>query len=128
LLFKKILQLLSFGLVILLLNTEAMAISISIDPLRTFLFTNNDPWSGNGSVPMSVPIELGNLGISGGESIRLEQLGNYYDGHAGYGAGVNVSALDTFTEMIGVFSTSSTLLAPNVLDRVPGALDAGIYV
>ena len=126
--FKKILQLWSFGFVLLLSNTEAMAISISIDPLRTFLFTNNDPWSGNGSVAPSIPIELGHLGISGGEFIRLEQLGNYYDGHAGYGAGVNVSALDVFTEMIGVFSTSNTLLAPNILDRVPGAVDAGIYV
>ena len=125
--FKKILQLSSFSLLLLLSNTEAMAISFSIDPLRTFLFTNNDPWSGNGSVPMSIPIELGNLGISGGEFIRLEQLGSYYDGYAGYGADVNVSTLDIFKEMIGVFSNSNTLLAPNVLDRVPGAIDAGIY-
>lgn len=126
--FKKIFQLFSFSLILLFCHTEAMAISISIDPLRTFLFTNNDPWSGNGSVPMSIPISLSSAGISGGDLIQLDQLGDYYDGYAGYGPGVDVSKLDVFKEMIGVFSSSDTLLAPNFLDRVPGALDAGIGV
>lgn len=126
--FKQILQLFSFSFLLLLSNTEAMALSISIDPLRTFLFTNNDPWSGNGSVPMSIPIALGNVGISGGDFIQLDQVGDYYDGHAGYGAGVNVSTLDVFTEMIGVFSNNNTLLAPNILNRVPGAIDGGVDV
>jgi hypothetical protein len=103
---------------------EAQATTISIDPLKTFLFTNNDPWSGLGSVAGSVPIALGDLGISGGDTVRLEMLGDWYDGHAGYSG--NVSSLDVVSEMIGVFSNSSTLLAPNMLNRVPGSLDAGL--
>jgi hypothetical protein len=109
-------------------HAEAMATTISIDPLATFLFTNNDPWSGNGSVPMSTPIALSSLGINGGDLIQLDQLGDYYDGHAGYGPGVDVSKLDVFKEMIGVFSSTNSLLVANVLNRVPGALDAGIGV
>jgi hypothetical protein len=114
----------------LFLNTEAMAtsITISIDPRATFLFTNNDPWSGIGSVPGTTPIALSALGISGGESIQLDEVGAWYDGHAGYGPGVDVSAMDTVKEMIGVFSSSNTLLAPNIFDRVPDALDAGVHI
>ena len=37
---------------------EAQATTITIDPLKTFLFTNNDPWSGNGTVAGSQPIAL----------------------------------------------------------------------
>lgn len=103
---------------------EAQATTITIDPLKTFLFTNNDPWSGNGSVAGSLPIALGDLSISGGDTIRLEMLGDWYDGHAGYSG--NVSSLDVVSEMIGVFSNSSTLLSPAMLNRVPGSLDAGL--
>jgi len=124
---KYILQVLLTIVCLLMLNTEAKALSISIDPLRTFLFTNNDPWSG-GSVQPSIAIELISIGISAGDMIQLDQLGDYYDGHAGYGAGVNTSSLDSFTEMIGVFSSGNTLLAPDVLHRVPGATDSGLSV
>ena len=125
---RQILQIFSLSFLMLLLNIEAMATSITIDPRATFLFTNNDPWSGIGSVPGTTPIALSALGISGGESIQLEEVGAWYDGHAGYGPGVDVSAMDTVKEMIGVFSSSNTLLAPNIFDRVPGALDAGVHI
>ena len=124
----KILHLSLLSVLLLISHTEAMAITISIDPLRTYLFTNNDPWSGNGSVAGSIPIALGDLGISGGEFIQLQQLGSFYDGTYGYGPGIDVSSLATSTEMIGVFSSSDVLLAPNILNRVPGAIDAGIPV
>jgi len=124
---KNILQVVVAISCLLMINTEAKALSISIDPLRTFLFTNNDPWSG-GSVQPSIAIELISIGISAGDMIQLDQLGDYYDGHAGYGAGVNTSSLDSFTEMIGVFSSGNTLLAPDVLHRVPGATDSGLSV
>ena len=124
-------RILLLGLVLCLSHTEAMAVTISIDPLRTFLFTNNDPcnpWCGSGSVPNSIPIALGGLGISGGDTIQLERLGAFYDGTYGYGPGIDPWSLQTSTEMIGVFSSSDVLLAPNVLNRVPGAIDAGIPV
>lgn len=126
---RNILQIFSFSFLMLFLNIEALATSITIpiDPVQTYLFTNNDPWSGNGSVPGTTPVALSALGISGGDFIQLEEVGAWYDGHAGYN-GVDVSAMDTVKEMIGVFSSSNTLLAPNIFDRVPGALDAGVHI
>ena len=125
---KKFLHMLTLGLVLCFSHSEAMATTISIDPLRTFLFTNNDPWSGYGSVPYSIPIALGDLGISGGQFIQLEQLGSFYDGTYGYGPGIDILSLQTSTEMVGVFSSSNLLLASNLLNRVPGAIDAGLPV
>lgn len=111
------------SLPLLLMTSEATALTISIDPLHTFLFTNNDPWSGNGSVAGATPIVLGDIGLSGGDLIQLEKLGDWYDGYAAH-TDVDVAALDVMTEMVGVFS-SNELLAPNVLARVPGAVGAG---
>ena len=125
---RKFLRMFALGMVVCFSGGEAMATTISIDPLRTFLFTNNDPDWGQGSVPYSIPIALGNLGISGGEFIQLERLGSFYDGTYGYGAGINTLSLQTSTEMIGIFSSNNALMAPNVLNRVPGALDAGIPI
>lgn len=121
---KKWIHAFAIGLLLLLVTGEAKAVTISIDPLQTFLFTNNDPWSGNGSVAGTTPIVLSDIGLSGGDLIQLEKLGDWYDGYAGY-TGVHVATLDVMTEMIGVFSNSNELLAPNVLARVPGALSAG---
>jgi hypothetical protein len=114
------------ALVLCFAQSEVQATTITIDPLRTFLFTNNDPWSGIGSVAGSVPIRLSDVGISGGDTIHLEMLGDWYDGHAGYSG--NVASLDVVSEMIGVFSNGTTLLAPNMLNRVSGSLDAGIHI
>jgi PEP-CTERM motif len=125
---RKHIRSLSLSLALLCVPVQALATSISIDPLATFLFTHNDPWSGIGSVPLSSAISLSSLGINGGDLIQLDQIGNYYDGHAGYGPGVDVAKLDVFTEMIGVFSSSNALLAPDVANRVPGALNAGIGI
>ena len=119
-------RILILGLVLAFSHTEAMATTISIDPLRTFLLTNNDPWSGSGSVAGSLPIALNDLGISGGDTIQLEMLGDWYDGHAGYSG--DVSSMDVISEMIGVFSSNNTLLAPDLVNRVPGALNAGIEI
>jgi hypothetical protein len=122
----KIVHILTLGLVLGFVCSEAQATTITIDPLKTFLFTHNDPWSGIGSVAGSNPIVLSDIGISGGDTIHLEMLGAWYDGHAGYTG--NVSSLDVVSEMIGVFSNSNTLLAPNTLNRVPGSLDTGLSI
>lgn len=112
------------GLPLLFVTSEAKAVTISIDPLQTFLFTYNDPDWGTGSVAGTTPIVLSDIGLSGGDLIQLEKLGDWYDGHAGY-TGVDVAALDVMTEMVGVFSSSNELLAPDVLARVPGVLGTG---
>ncbi len=86
------------------------AATLSIDPRRTFLRTNNDATS------PSIPIALASLGVSGGDLIRLEQLGDFQHG---------VAFTDTGTTMIGVFSTSNILLGSSTLHRVQDAIAAG---
>src|SRR5688572_15070691 len=108
------------------LGASAGATTISIDPTRTFLLTAGDPWDGNGSVLGSLPIRLADYGIAPGDVVLLEQLGDYYNGAEGYHG--NEASLDTLTAMIGIFSSTDELLAPNVLNRVTGALDAGQYI
>jgi hypothetical protein len=66
----------------------------------------------------AVVIDLINLGILPGSTIRLQQLGSFR-AIGGFGD-------DTSIGMGGVFSSSSTLLDRNLLNRVPGAIDAGI--
>ncbi|HEX5647983.1 MAG TPA: PEP-CTERM sorting domain-containing protein [Nitrospira sp.] len=122
--YKRWIHALILGLPLLFVTSEAKAVTISIDPLQTFLFTYNDPDWGTGSVAGTTPIVLSDIGLSGGDLIQLEKLGDWYDGHAGY-TGVDVAALDVMTEMVGVFSSSNELLAPDVLARVPGVLGAG---
>jgi hypothetical protein len=102
------------------------AATISIDPTRTFLMTAGDPWDGIGFVLGSIPIRLADYGIAPGDSVLLEQLGDYYNGAEGYHG--NEASLDTLTAMIGIFSSTEELLAPNLLNRLPGALDAGQYI
>ena len=104
----------------------AGATTIPIDPTRTFLLTAGDPWDGGPPVLGSIPIRLADYGIAPGDSVLLEQLGDYYNGAEGYNG--NDASLDTDTAMIGIFSSTDELLAPNVLNRVPGALDAGQYI
>jgi len=105
---------------------SAGATTISIDPTRTFLMTAGDPWDGGGPVPGSISIRLADYGIAPGDSVLLEQLGDYYNGAEGYHG--NEASLDTLTAMIGIFSSIDELLAPDVLNRVPGVLDAGQYI
>lgn len=108
------------------LGASAGATTISIDPTRTFLMTAGDPWDGLGSVLGSLPIRLADYGIAPGDVVLLEQLGDYYNGAEGYSG--NVASLDTDTAMIGIFSNTDELLMSNLLNRVPGAVDAGQYI
>jgi hypothetical protein len=107
-------------------GASAGATTISIDPTRTFLTTAGDPWDGGEPVPGSLPIRLVDYGIAPGDVVLLEQLGDYYNGAEGYSG--NVASLDTLTAMIGIFSTTDQLLTPNLLNRVPDAMDAGQYI
>jgi hypothetical protein len=102
------------------------ATTISIDPTRTFLLTAGDPWDGGEPVSGSLPIRLADYGIAPGDFVLLEQLGDYYNGAEGYSG--NVASRDTDTAMIGIFSSTDELLAPNILNRLPGAVDAGQYI
>jgi len=87
-----------------------------LDPQATYLRTNNDP-----GAKSAFPFDLGALGISPGDLLTLERVGDYrYRGGIADG--------DTATATIGVFSGSATLLGGANPNRVPGAIDAGTDV
>jgi hypothetical protein len=84
---------------------------IGIDSRSTFLRTNGEAAS------PSWPINLANLGLKAGDLIRLDVLGDF-----SYSGG---EMPDEVRQMIGVFSSSATLLPGDRLNRVAGAIDAG---
>jgi hypothetical protein len=65
----------------------------------------------------AVAIDLGSLGFLPGYTIGLECSGDWNAGPGG----------DVQTNLLGVFSTDTTLLDPVLLHRVPGAVSAGLY-
>ena len=97
-----------------LISWPALASSsgtIQIDPRSTYLHT-----SGDAGARASAPIDLASIGIRGGDYVRLEELGDF--------AGTSTAA-DQNRNMLGVFSSSSMLLASSLRHRVPGAINAG---
>ncbi len=90
---------------------RALAI-IGIDARCTFLRTNGE------AAPPSWPINLANLGLKAGDLIQLDVLGDF-----SFSRG---ETPDAVKEMIGVFSSSPTLLPADWLKRVEGAIDAGV--
>jgi predicted ribosomally synthesized peptide with SipW-like signal peptide len=79
----------------------------AIDPKATYLRTNNDPGAGD-----TIPIDLGANGLTPGDSIRIEVLGEY-------------TKPTTSTTTLAVFSASDTLLDSSQLNRVADAIDTG---
>ena len=84
--------------------------TISINPKATYLRINNDA----GTLD-AIPIDLSKLGISMGDYLLLQQLGDFDNG----------PGADIYGRLIGVFSANDSLLDPSQAHRVPGAIDAG---
>lgn len=85
--------------------------TFSIDTRSTFLRANAET-----AATGARAIDLGRLGLEPGTLIRLEALGEF---------SWSADELpEDATSMIGVFSSSATLLAADNLHRVTGALDA----
>lgn len=80
---------------------------VALDSRATYLHTNETT-----PTPAALALRLSDYGFSAGDRIRLEVLGDIDNGPGS----------DTFSFTLGLFSSSSTLLAPSVLHRVPGAL------
>lgn len=98
---------------LLLISMSTLATTISIDPKSTFLRTSsNDTAAVN-----SIAIELTSLGLSAGDYVRLEQLGDLSQKTGNPDTAVGY--------MLGVFSGSNILLNSSMLDRVKGAIDSG---
>ncbi len=86
-------------------------IIVPINPAATYLRTNEDPLALD-----ATPIDLAALSISPGDQIWLERLGAYNPW------GAFDPDRDYYRYMIGVFSTTSTLLSSDQQYRVPGAV------
>jgi hypothetical protein len=91
---------------------------IPVDSRATYLLTNDDPGAQNASA-----IDLGALGILPGDLIFLERLGDYSFDVLGPPV-----RPDDVTNMVGVFSGSSTLLDASNLHRIPDAIAATGYL
>lgn len=99
------------GLAGVVSTARALPVDISLDPTASYLHTDVDP------AALDAPaIDLAALGIVAGDSIRLTRLGDY---------AVSIGGGDTVRWLLGVFSTSATLLGGDAPHRVPGAIEAG---
>jgi hypothetical protein len=92
-------------------------ITVPIDPTATFLLTHQDPDAAGAR-----PIDLEEVGLKPGDNVALRAVGDLcfsvFDPRGCANAEIAF-------EMIGVFSATSSLLAPNLLNRVPDAIAAG---
>lgn len=61
-------------------------------------------------------LDLAALGLAPGQLLKLEPLGDFDNGPGG----------DEFSNLLAVFSGSATLLGPELPNRVPDAVDAGL--
>src|SRR5262249_53268620 len=99
---------------------KTVAAQFDIDPSLTYLLTSNDSATPGGpQVGSPMPINLSLLGLSPGDSVRLDSAGSYY-----YDI-LSAGLLDQAIPMIGVFSSSTTILPNDQLNRVVGAIAAG---
>lgn len=97
---------------VVLSGTTAVAATFPIDTRNAYLHLDTQDNAGN-----ALAIDLGSLGLVPGNTIRLESVGDWNAGPYG----------DVQTGMLGIFSSSPTLLDRSLLNRVPDALDAGVY-
>jgi hypothetical protein len=95
------------------LVASVQTVPFSLTPQQTFLRTDD----GDASIAPLV-VDLTSLGIRPGSEIRIERLGDW---------SYSVATLpDNATALHAIFSSSNTVLPPTVLNRVPGAVSAGI--
>lgn len=88
--------------------TPALAdVFVPLDAKATYLHTNEST-----ATPAAPALRLADHGFAPGDRLLLEVVGDIDNGPGG----------DTFTFTLGLFSSSSVLLAPSELHRVPGAI------
>lgn len=95
--------------------TETLIDFFEIDPRATYLHTCSNPadaFYDDGAIE-AVPMLLADHGLTPGDRIRIEAIGDYYNG------------LNDRTKGIAVFSSSATLLAASEPHRLPDAIEAG---
>ena len=95
--------------------TETLIDFFEIDPRATYLHTCSNPadaFYDDGAIE-AVPMLLADHGLTPGDRIRIEAIGDYYNG------------LNDRTKGIALFSSSATVLAASEPHRVPDAIEAG---
>ena len=95
--------------------TETLIDFFEIDPRATYLHTCSNPadaFYDDGAIE-AVPMLLADHGLTPGDRIRIEAIGDYYNG------------LNDRTKGIALFSSSATLLAASEPHRLPDAIEAG---
>ena len=88
-----------------------------INPTATYLRNTEDP-----AALATLAFALADLGLVPGETVALQQLGFFQFGPSAE------DFLDGIDFMIGAFSSSDVLLAPDQLNRIEGAIDAGVDI
>jgi hypothetical protein len=101
-----------FALLVLSVQAAKADTIIPVDPTATYLLTNGDP-----GAKYAIPINLGALGLRPGDTVIFQALGNF----CYYSFDCNKFIVAP-PPLDAVFSTSSTLLASGLLNRVPGAI------
>ena len=94
---------------------ETFVESFAVDPTATYFHLCSNPadaFYDDGAVD-AVPILLADHGLAPGDRIRIEAVGDYFNGANDRSKG------------IAVFSSSATLLAASEPHRLPDAIEAG---
>ena len=99
-------------------STAAHADVFGIDPRTTFLRTNNDPGALGA---FAIDLSALSFAVDAGDTLLLEGLGDFRPG-------TSAGHFDASKSLLGVFSSSTTLLGASNLNRVVGALEAGADV
>lgn len=95
---------------------ESLRLTVPLDGRATYLRTDDGDSTGDPAI-----IDLTAAGLTPGVLLRLSYSGWFYFGGACTGTPTPLNDVGIFA----VFSTSSALLPPSELHRVPGAIDAG---
>ncbi|QDU66350.1 hypothetical protein [Engelhardtia mirabilis] len=90
---------------------QAQSTDVPLGPKACYLHVHSSDSAGSAAV-----VPLAGLGAVPGKSLLLEGFGDLDNGPSG----------DTILSLIGLYSSSPTLLGPELLHRVPGAIDAGV--
>ena len=103
-----------FGLLILTAQSTKADSIIVVNVASTYLRTSDDPYAQN-----TIPVSLSSLGLQPGDEISMQAFGDFC-----YFAPNCFKFIVPPSPILGLFSTSSTLLSSSLLNRIPGAIGA----
>lgn len=100
------------GLLILTAQRAKADSIIVVNVAATYLLTSEDPYAQN-----TIPVSLSSLGLQPGDEISMQAFGDFC-----YFAPNCFKFIVPPGPILGLFSTSSSLLSSSLLNRVPGAI------